>query len=172
MAQRAVPGRETRPGLLTEQELQQAYEDGLCEGLASVFLPGTTVPCGMGKEKPRGKVLLVAGDPHVLDGVGCCLIAWGLTVRCEATAIRCREILNEEVPDLLLLGHRLRDREGWDVLREVRATVPKLPVLIIGAATSDVDEALRHGAQGFLVRPFSAEDLKKEVFRALGSVGT
>lgn len=167
MAQRAGSDRETSPGPLTEQELQRAYEDDLGKGLASVFLPGFTVPCGMGKERPRGKVLLADTDPHVIDSVGCFLEAWGLSVRCEATATCCIAALRQEVPDLLLLGG-----EGLKVLQEVRAIYPDLPVLMIGSATPDAgEEAIRCGAQGVLVRPFRAEDLKKDVFRAMGERG-
>ncbi len=155
--------------MLTKQELLKSYEDGLREGMASVFLP-VAVPWGRGRRMPQRKVLLADGDPHVLDGVGCFLMAWGLTVRCEATAVRCRAVLREEVPDLLLLGRRLRDGDGLEILQEVRATYPDLPVLMIGASTPDAEkEALRRGAQGFLARPFRAEDLEGEVFRALGN---
>lgn len=65
--------------MLTKQELLESYEDGLCEGMASVFLP-VTVPWGRERRASQKKVLLVNADPHVLDGVGCFLIAWGLTV--------------------------------------------------------------------------------------------
>ncbi|OGG46169.1 MAG: hypothetical protein A3F84_26175 [Candidatus Handelsmanbacteria bacterium RIFCSPLOWO2_12_FULL_64_10] len=156
--------------MLKKQELLKSYEDGLREGMASVFLP-VTVPWGRGRRMPQRKVLLMDSDPHVLDGVGCFLIAWGLTVRCEATAVRCRAILREEVPDLLLLGRRLRDGDGSEVLKEVRVAYPDLPVLMIGASTPDAEEeALRRGAQGFLTRPFRAEDLEREVIRALGEM--
>lgn len=117
---------------------------------------------------PPKKVLLVDGDPHILDEVGCRLIAWGLSVLCEVTASRCLAVLRREAPDLLLLGRRLRDGEGLEILQEVRRVRPGLPVLMIGISTPGAgQEALHWGVQGVLTRPFNAEDLEREVFRAL-----
>jgi len=158
--------RETGPGLPADPDLRASYEARLREGMASVFHP-VTCPQERRRRTPQRKVLLADTDPHVIDGVGCFLTAWGLAVRCEATAARCQAVLREEVPDLLLLGG-----EGLQVLQEVRAIYPDLPVLMIGSATPDAgEEAIRCGAQGVLVRPFRAEDLKKDVFRAMGERG-
>ncbi len=152
---------------MTPKKVLASYEDRLREDTATVFHP-VTLPLERRRRRPPGNVLLVDGDPHILDEVGCRLVAWGLSVLCEATASRCLAVLRQEAPDLLLLGRRLRDREGLEILQEVRKVRPGLPVLMIGVSTPEVrEEALRRGAMGVLTRPFSAEDLEREVFRAL-----
>jgi len=127
---------------------------------------------GRGEGMPRRKVLLAHRDPRVLDEVGGRLMAWGLSVRCEATADRYWAVLRQEMPDLLLLDLHLPEGNGLEALRAIRAQHPNLPVLIIGASMPGAEEAsLRRGAKGFLSWPFRMEDLKAQVFQALGETG-
>jgi putative two-component system response regulator len=54
---------------------------------------------------------------------------------------------------------------GFELLDEVRARRPSLPVLLVtGSGTEDnFQEALAHGAAGLLVKPFSQAELRKRV---------
>lgn len=54
---------------------------------------------------------------------------------------------------------------GFDLLDEVRARRPSLPVLLVtGSGTEDhLQEALARGAAGLLVKPFSQAELRKRV---------
>ncbi|MBI1290425.1 response regulator [bacterium] len=66
---------------------------------------------------------------------------------------------------LLLLDLVLPDGSGLDVLREVRATRPTLPVIIMTAkgAESDRVAGLRLGADDYVVKPFSVLELLARV---------
>jgi len=63
--------------------------------------------------------------------------------------------------DLVLLDLVLPRRSGLDILREVRAARPTLPVVILTArgAESDRVEGLRLGADDYVVKPFSVKEL-------------
>jgi len=63
--------------------------------------------------------------------------------------------------DLILLDLVLPKREGLDILREVRATRPALPVIILTARGEEGDrvQGLKLGADDYVVKPFSVKEL-------------
>ena len=71
--------------------------------------------------------------------------------------------------DVALIDLKMPDRAGTDVLAEVRAIDPTLPVIIMtGFPTVDASiEAMRRGAHDFVVKPFRLQDLKERVDRAV-----
>ena len=67
--------------------------------------------------------------------------------------------------DLLLLDLLLPGCDGLDILREVRATRPTLPVIILTARGKEADrvQGLRLGADDYVVKPFSVKELLARV---------
>ena len=67
--------------------------------------------------------------------------------------------------DLLLLDLILPGRNGLEILKEVRATRPSLPVIILTARGEEADrvEGLRLGADDYVVKPFSVKELLARV---------
>lgn len=63
--------------------------------------------------------------------------------------------------DLFLLDSRLPDGSGLDFCQQLRAFDSLTPVLFYSAAAYEVDRqsAFRSGAQGYLTKPASNEDL-------------
>ncbi|MFD4027101.1 response regulator [Streptomyces sp. NPDC058576] len=78
----------------------------------------------------------------------------------------------EEVPvDLILLDHYLPDRNGLAVVRELRRLGRQVDVIMVTAArdVATVQDAMRHGALQYLVKPFTYAGLrsKLEAYAAL-----
>jgi DNA-binding response OmpR family regulator len=67
--------------------------------------------------------------------------------------------------DLLLLDLVLPGRDGLEILREVRAGRPTLPVIILTARGDESDRVhgLRLGADDYVVKPFSVKELLARV---------
>lgn len=67
--------------------------------------------------------------------------------------------------DLVLLDLVLPHVDGLDILREVRATRPTLPVIIMTARGAEEErvEGLRLGADDYVVKPFSVKELLARV---------
>lgn len=67
--------------------------------------------------------------------------------------------------DLVLLDLILPGRDGLDILREVRATRPVLPVIILTARGQESDRVLglRLGADDYVLKPFSVKELLARV---------
>lgn len=63
-------------------------------------------------------------------------------------------------PDVVLLDLGLPDMDGVDVIRKIRSW-SNMPIIVISARTEDSDkiEALDAGADDYLTKPFSVEEL-------------
>jgi len=63
-------------------------------------------------------------------------------------------------PDIVLLDLGLPDMDGVDVIRKIR-TWSNVPIIILSARSEDTDkiEALDAGADDYLTKPFSVEEL-------------
>lgn len=64
-------------------------------------------------------------------------------------------------PDLVLLDLQLPDLMGEDILKKVKSSYPELPIIILTAKSSPQDTAsgLNLGADDYLGKPFSEEEL-------------
>lgn len=71
--------------------------------------------------------------------------------------------------DLLILDISMPGRSGLDVLRDVRARRPKLPVLVLSMHPEDQygKRVLRAGASGFMNKESAPEELIKAVQKVL-----
>ncbi len=81
--------------------------------------------------------------------------------------------LATEPCDLVVSDLRMPGIGGLNLLREIRRQHPELPVILITAygTIEDAVTAMKLGAQDFLTKPFSPQDLFQLVRRALGSSG-
>ena len=63
-------------------------------------------------------------------------------------------------PDIILLDLGLPNMDGIDVIRKIR-TWSNVPIIVISARTEDADkvEALDAGADDYLTKPFSVQEL-------------
>lgn len=79
------------------------------------------------------------------------------------------ESIAHREPDLILLDLRLPDMTGMDVLHAVKQRSPDVPVIFMTAHGS-IDtavEAMRHGAQDFLIKPCEVDRLRVTVNNAI-----
>ena len=75
--------------------------------------------------------------------------------------------------DLLILDMGLPEREGLDVLRELRARGKRIPVLVLtGRGERDVVTCLEAGADDYMRKPFLFEELLARVRTRLRQTGT
>ncbi|MBW7938191.1 MAG: sigma-54-dependent Fis family transcriptional regulator [Candidatus Omnitrophica bacterium] len=71
--------------------------------------------------------------------------------------------------DLVLLDYRMPEMDGIEVLKEIHAINPEVPVLFVTAYGSKelALEALRTGAYDYFTKPFDIEEMRVVVRRAL-----
>jgi DNA-binding NarL/FixJ family response regulator len=110
------------------------------------------------------KVLLVDDHPLILSALQTVIKGLGddVSVLGAGSAAEARAALQQDSDyDLVLLDLSLGDADGFEVLTELRATYPSLPVVVVSASdrTSDVIRAIDLGAMGFVPKRSSNDQL-------------
>ncbi len=81
-------------------------------------------------------------------------------------------IAMECAPDLILLDVVMPIASGFEVLARLRQAPdgPTCPIIMLttAASDSDIDNALDHGANAYVVKPFEHAELRHTVARLLG----
>ena len=95
----------------------------------------------------------------------------GWTVTQAATAADSRRVAGETPPHVVLLDLRLPDGSGLDVLTDLLAATPDLPVIMMTGhgSVADAVEAMQRGARDFVQKPLELEEIRLKVERALGA---
>ena len=71
--------------------------------------------------------------------------------------------------DLILLDIKLPELNGWEVLKRIRQSNQRTPVIMLTALDQDVDKvtALRMGADDFVIKPFNPNEVVARVHAVL-----
>ncbi|MGQ5229089.1 response regulator transcription factor [Streptomyces sp. MN3] len=117
-------------------------------------------------------VLIVEDDILVREALSRSLMSAGYHVDAVGTAMELMRRLLPPFPDLVVLDLGLPDLDGGQVLKMMRA-VSRVPVIIATARSdeSDIIRLLRDGADDYLVKPFSGEQLAARVLAVLRRSG-
>ena len=110
---------------------------------------------------PPISVLLADDDARLRQFLELELGEEGYTVRSCGDGIEALTQIRLEPPDLVILDWMLPDLSGVEVCQRLRATGLQLPVLMLTGrdAVQDRVQALDAGADDYLVKPFSIEEL-------------
>jgi len=91
--------------------------------------------------------------------------------------IEALEILssNYQDIDLVLLDWNMPERSGYEILQEIKSTdnykgIPVMMVTTEGHKTSIVS-AVRAGADNYLVKPFTVDELESKIIECIGKGG-
>src|SRR5256886_17243666 len=109
----------------------------------------------------KGSILVVDDESEIREGLELLLTSEGYGVTSAGTAESGLARLEERPFDLLLLDVSLPDRNGIDLLREIRLRDPHLPIVLITAYGS-IDmarAAFKSGAMDYITKPWSNEEL-------------
>ena len=134
------------------------------------------------QENPNGRaesfrVLVVDDEPNITDLVATALRYERFDVQTAATGREALKAVEGYRPHLVVLDVMLPDLDGFDVQRRL-ADEGKIPVVFLTArdATEDKVRGLTMGADDYVTKPFSLEELVARVRavlrRAHGSDGT
>ena len=117
----------------------------------------------------RVQVILVDDDPHLRQALSQTLDLAGLNVLSLSDAQNLAGRIEQDWPGVLVSDIRMPGIDGLQLLQQVHAQDPELPVLLI-TGHGDVPlavQAMRAGAYDFLEKPFASDALLDSVRRAL-----
>jgi len=110
-------------------------------------------------------ILIVEDDPAIRTGLRDALRFAGYSTMESDGGPGAMETAVRVQCDLILLDLILPDLDGLEILREVRATRPTMPVIILTARGEEEERVrgLRLGADDYVVKPFGVKELLARV---------
>ena len=118
-------------------------------------------------------ILVIDDEKPFCEVVAEILLNDGHTVQKAFSASQALSILESFEPTLIILDIMMPDIDGLTMVRRLRA-LPRfahLPIIVSSAKFQDEDrrEALEAGANHFLTKPFSAQELRNSIQDTLGN---
>jgi two-component system KDP operon response regulator KdpE len=120
----------------------------------------------------RDTVLVIEDEPQIRRFVRSTLEEGDFRVVVAATAAEGLQFAARERPTLVLLDLGLPDRDGVDLIRELRLW-SSIPIIILSARSSEAEKiaALDAGADDYLTKPFGVGELLARVRAAARRAG-
>jgi two-component system, OmpR family, KDP operon response regulator KdpE len=114
------------------------------------------------------RALLVEDDPNIVDLIRSNLAVRGFDTIVSNEAERALRLLETEAPDIVLLDLMLPDADGMDLCRQIRER-SSVAVIVVSARGGERDKvtALNMGADDYLTKPFSVEELLARITATL-----
>jgi two-component system nitrate/nitrite response regulator NarL len=114
------------------------------------------------------KVLVIDDHTLFVTGLGALLEQHGIQVAATGAGQEGVELIPELEPDVVLLDLRMPGMNGLEVLRTLRDAENSVPVVMLTTSEEEADllEALRLGAQGYLLKDMDPDELVAALRRA------
>jgi DNA-binding response OmpR family regulator len=117
-------------------------------------------------------ILAADDDPDIRELVAFRLERSGYTVLQAADGEEALALALEHTPDLAVLDVMMPKMDGFEVVRRLRAeeATKRMPIIMLTARAqdSDVEEGFDAGADDYLRKPFSPQELRARVQAILG----
>src|SRR5437762_2372587 len=123
--------------------------------------------------KPASHVLLVEDDPRMPEVLAALLENDNITLSCAGEAAAALSFARDKHLDLILLDLGLPGINGFDLLRQFKASpeTQSIPIIVLTAwnSTNDKLRGFELGAVDYLTKPFESAELRARVRAALRS---
>jgi two-component system nitrogen regulation response regulator GlnG len=115
------------------------------------------------------KLLLIDDEEDVRYSLQRILASEEIELATAASGEEGLKVIPKFKPDLVLMDVRMTGMTGMETLRKIRATDPKLLVILMTAygTTQTAIEAMKLGAYDYLLKPFDIPKLKEVITNAL-----
>jgi len=127
------------------------------------------------KDKPY--ILIVDDDPDILEGILMILETQPYHLATARDGKQCMVMINEEVPDVLILDLLMPRMDGWGVIREMRSDprFARVPIMILSTVIEDashrryeLETGMAMDIQGYVQKPAKPGDLLQRIEKILG----
>ncbi len=119
--------------------------------------------------KPSKTILVVEDEGFLREAIAYDLTLQGYEVLEATNGRTALEIIDRQLPDLVVSDIRMPEMSGIELLKELRRRDPFLPVVIFLTGYADLsrEEALALGADAVFTKPFDRRELFKTIERML-----
>lgn len=93
-------------------------------------------------DEKEAYILIVDDDPDILEGIMTVLETQPYRLATARDGKKCMEMLQQEIPDLLILDLLMPRMDGWGVIREMRSE-PRYANVPIMVLTTVIEDASR-----------------------------
>ena len=119
-------------------------------------------------------ILLVEDDPFLIDIYSQKFKKSGLNIRVADNASKAFQLLEEEIPDIILLDIVLPQMDGWAILKKIRANKDwdKCQIVIFSnlGQKEEVEKGLSLGANKYLIKSqHTPLEIVQEIEKMFGS---
>jgi two-component system response regulator MtrA len=116
----------------------------------------------------RKRILVVDDDPKLVDLLRTALERADFATVTAANGLQGEKVFRSNPVDLILLDVMMPQRDGFDMLRDVRAISP-VPIIMLTALTDteNVVKGLELGADDYITKPFELKEVLARVNSAL-----
>ena len=113
-------------------------------------------------------ILLVEDEKNICDFISTSLSAQDYRISTAHTGKEALPIITSQCPDLILLDLGLPDKDGMEIIRQVR-TWSSVPIIVLSARTQEQEKvrALDLGADDYLTKPIGTSELLARIRTAL-----
>lgn len=121
--------------------------------------------------KPK-TILIVEDEPNIAEVVSLYLERADFQVRLAQDGVKAMEILEKQIPDLIILDIMLPEMDGFVITRWLRER-SQVPIIMLTARRDEIDRitGLELGADDYVVKPFSPQELVSRVRAVLRRAG-
>jgi DNA-binding response OmpR family regulator len=118
------------------------------------------------------KLLVIDDEQGICEVIEKTFSYIGFSVFMATTAKKALQIFQKENPKIVFLDLMMPDRDGADILKELRMLDPAVIVIVVTAKRDDSakQEALKLGADEFITKPFSRNYLRDVVVQKMHRV--
>jgi DNA-binding response OmpR family regulator len=111
------------------------------------------------------RILVVEDSLDIAEGLQRSLEYDGYQVSLATKAAHALAVATSDKPELIVLDLGLPDKDGYEVLRELRERGVMTPVLILSARREEADklQGFRLGADDYVTKPFSILELMARI---------
>lgn len=116
----------------------------------------------------RDKILVIEDEKSIAGFIKSILLSANYDVLSAYSGKEAIALIGSHCPDLIVLDLGLPDMDGMDIIHSVRSWT-QIPIVVVSARSHERDkvEALDHGADDYITKPFSSAELQARVRVAL-----
>ncbi|MCR9088531.1 MAG: response regulator [Rhodobacteraceae bacterium] len=118
-------------------------------------------------------VLLLEDEPNIIEAIRFILSRDGWQVSCHSDGATAVDTVTRLEPDVVVLDVMLPNRNGFDILRDLRAqrATASLPVLMLTAKgqAKDRERAEDLGVSAFMTKPFANAEVIERLRSLVGA---